>query len=79
METNAKGTTGFIIRLMDGQHMFRVYNHSNVDEPFVDYKIAHHDVMVTINDCDAVFYRDGSGNDVLDYSKETLHGKSSDT
>ena len=25
-------------------------------------------------DADAVFRRDGYGNDVLDYSKETLHG-----
>ena len=79
METNAKGTTGYIIKLMDGRHMFRVYDHSNIDEPFVDYVIAHHDLEVTITDADAVFLRDGYGNGVLDYSKETLRGKSSDT
>ena len=74
MDNNAKGTKGFIIKLMEGRHVFRVYDHSNVAEPFVDYEIAHHDLEVTITGEDAVFRRDGYGNDVIDYPKETLNG-----
>ena len=47
----AQGTSGFLIRVFDTV-VFREYFG---DGSFRDYDILHHDLAVTITDCDAVF------------------------
>lgn len=57
---SAQNTTGFLIRVGD-TIMFRVYS---PDHSFRDYNILHHDLEVTIVDCDAEF---DDLNETLDY------------
>lgn len=61
---NMKGVKGTLIATING-FSFRVYD-DNGD--FNDYKIAHYDLEVTIEDSDCFLY----DNKTLDYSKETL-------
>jgi len=65
---SANGVTGHLIPLFTGQVVFRVYddNHN-----FVDYDLQHSDLIVTITDEDAFFYRD-EYTDVLDHAPNTL-------
>jgi hypothetical protein len=56
----AQNTRGFLIRTLNSL-VFRVYNS---DHTFTDYDILHHDLEVTINSADAMFYKD---NSTLDY------------
>ena len=58
----AKGTKGFIIRVLDS-HVFRVYDK---DFNFVDYDITHHDLEVMIIGDDASLYSSEFG-DYIDY------------
>lgn len=67
--TKGNGVEGIIIYSM-GEHYFRVYDH-NKEAPFVDYKIFHSDLCVTINDEDAFFY-ETEGKHYLDHSPATL-------
>ena len=64
----AKGVRGCIIDSFDGSYYFRVYN---PDHTFVDYQLRHHDLMVIIDDDDAVLY-DDENSTLLDYSPQTL-------
>jgi hypothetical protein len=64
----AKNLSGILIRGVDGEMIFRVYNN---DETFLDYSIAHSDLEVRIISDDATLYHSGS-NYVLDYSPEVL-------
>lgn len=57
----AKGTKGILI----SENTFRVYCDKRCC--FTDYKIAHNDLSVTIDDEDAYFY-----GETLDHSPETL-------
>jgi len=50
---SAKGTKGILIKNLNGSFSFRVYNDDKSD--FTDYKIAHHDLEIEIQDDDAVF------------------------
>lgn len=66
----AEGTTGFICKsAVDGKPFFRVYES---DGTFVDYKLVHDDLEVTITkEAQASFYR-RVDDDVLDHSPEVL-------
>lgn len=64
MNKPATGTKGFLIRVLD-DFVFRVYNQ---DKTFVDYDIAHSDMMIEIVDADAWFYNEK----VIDHSPLTL-------
>ena len=55
----AKGTIGFIMRGLDGEHFFRVYDK---DHNFVDYDILHHDLQVVIIEDDATFFETDKGH-----------------
>lgn len=59
----AKGTKGYIIRVLD-TYMFRVYD---ANHNFIDYDILHHDLEVEIVDTDAVLYSSEYG-DYLDHA-----------
>ena len=66
----AGGITGVICRnAIDGKPFFRVYEE---DYTFVDYRLGHDDLEVTItHDTQASFYR-SENDDVLDHSPEVL-------
>ena len=66
----AGGTTGFICRdAIDGKPFFRVYEENHT---FVDYRLGHDDLEVTIShETQASFYR-SQNDDVLDHSPEVL-------
>ena len=49
---------------------FRIYNYKN--DSFKDYRIAHDDLQIEINDEDAYVYHDKKGELVIDYSPKTL-------
>lgn len=66
--TKATGVEGCLIRGIDGEYYFRVYD---ADHNFVDYDLAHTDLSITITDQDAYFYRE-PGHDVLDHAPATL-------
>ena len=63
----AKGTKGFIIRTFDDPKdwFLRVYNE---DHSFIDYRIEHCDLEITIDSEDAVLYELENGEHILDYS-----------
>jgi hypothetical protein len=65
---SANGISGHLLRLGNGDVVFRVYDQ---DHNFVDYDLAHSDLVVTIHDADAFFYRD-EYRDVLDHAPATL-------
>lgn len=64
MNRPAIGTKGVLIRDLD-DFIFRVYNQ---DETFIDYDIAHSDMMIEIVDTDAWFYDEK----FIDHSPKTL-------
>jgi hypothetical protein len=66
----AGGTTGFICRnAIDGKPFFRVYE---ADGIFIDYRLGHDDLEVTItHETQASFYR-SENVDLLDHSPEVL-------
>lgn len=67
--SDALGVKGFIIRGVDGEMYFRVYNeHRN----FVDYEITNHDFEVVIIDKDAALLTNQAGN-FLDYTPESMN------
>lgn len=53
--TKATGVEGCLIRGINGEYYFRVYD---ADHNFVDYDLAHSDLSITITDPDAYFYSD---------------------
>jgi hypothetical protein len=58
MMTTAKSATGVegcLIRGVDGEYYFRVYD---AEHNFVDYDVMHSDLSITITDPDAFFYND---------------------
>lgn len=65
----AKGVTGHLLDEFNGNYCFRVYG---PDHSFVDYKVMHSDMVVTIEDDDAAFYTDELGVTTLDHAPETL-------
>ena len=67
---SATGVEGHLIYIHGtNKYMFRVYSGIGV---FKDYDIWHSDLMVTIVDKDAVFYKHKGGKMILDHSPETL-------
>ena len=66
--TKATGVEGCLIRGINGEYYFRVYD---ADHNFVDYDLAHSDLSITITDSDAYFYRK-DGVDILDHAPVTL-------
>ena len=74
--TSAAGVKGVLCRAFGGGYFFRVYND---DHSFIDYKIAHDDLSVTIAaDELASFYVDGE-HAVLDHSPNVLGLKKIDS
>ncbi len=65
----AKGVTGHLLDEFNGNYSFRVYG---PDHSFVDYKVMHSDMVVTIEDDDTAFYTDELGVTTLDHAPETL-------
>jgi hypothetical protein len=63
----AKGTKGYLLQTLDG-YVFRVYSNNE----FIDYKINHPDLLITINDEDAVLYTNDYGENYIDQMPETL-------
>ena len=66
---SANGLTGILIR-SGGDYYFRVTDKTTVDG-FVDYRLDHNDVTVTIKDEDAFIYESDSCPR-LDHSPATL-------
>ena len=52
---SATGAEGCLIRGIDGEYYFRVYD---ADHNFVDYDLMHSDLSITVTDPDAFFYND---------------------
>ena len=69
-EKPAIGERGCLIRTIDGQMLFRVYDH---EHNFVDYEITNHDCEVVIIDPSAALIRCDAG-DFLDYTEEVMSG-----
>jgi hypothetical protein len=67
-EKLAIGTKGFLIRSIDDNVWFRVYDDKH---DFVDYEITNHDCEVVIIDPHAAFIRTESG-DFLDYTTDSM-------
>lgn len=70
MERDVKpaiGTRGFLV-WNGNRFVFRVYDHSQKPQTFVDYDISHGDLEVMILARDAAFY----DNQMLDYDPATL-------
>ena len=67
-ETLAIGQKGFLIRGIEDQIWFRVYDEKH---DFVDYDITNHDCEVVIIDPHAAFIRTEAG-DFLDYTTESM-------
>lgn len=65
---SANGVSGILLRGVNGTYLFRVYS---PDGEFIDYKVCHADLSVTINDADAFFYCAGH-NAKIDHSPATL-------
>jgi hypothetical protein len=66
--TSANGSNGILIRSLDKQYYFRVYQN---DGEFVDYELRHFDLGVIIQERDAAFYTIGEHH-ILDHAPETL-------
>lgn len=66
---SAMGKRGILISDMDGKFCFRIYDD---EHNFVDYRIAHSDLVVTIQDDDAYLYEGSDGSTWLDYGLRTL-------
>jgi len=65
----AKGIEGHLIYTAMGDFMFRVYSSDN---SFVDYKILHSDLLMTVIDDDSVLCEAKDGTPVLDHHPNTL-------
>ena len=52
---SATGVEGCLIRGVDGEYYFRVYD---ADHNFQDYDLMHSDLSITVTDPDAFFYND---------------------
>ncbi len=52
---SATGVEGCLIRGIDGEYYFRVYD---ADHNFQDYDLMHSDLSITVTDPDAFFYND---------------------
>ena len=65
---SATGVEGCLIRGIDGEYYFRVYD---ADHNFVDYDLMHSDLSITVTDPDAFFYND-EFTARLDHSPATL-------
>jgi len=65
---SATGVEGCLIRGIDGEYYFRVYD---ANHDFVDYDLMHSDLSIRITDPDAFFYSE-DGRDSLDHSPATL-------
>lgn len=63
-----KNVRGFLLRSFTGNSIFRVYDENH---NFIDYHILHHDLEVTINSDDALFYEDGDKR-FIDYTPAVL-------
>jgi hypothetical protein len=70
-EALAIGQRGFLIRGLDNEIWFRVYNEKSEGEAFVDYEITNYDCEVVIIDPHAAFIRNSAG-DFLDYTTESM-------
>lgn len=69
-EKPAAGVTGILIKDINGQFRFRIYDENH---NFIDYEIRHYDLKVTIDPNElATFYEFDNGDAVLDYSWEVL-------
>ena len=67
MTQSAMNLEGILIRDIDGNYYFRVYEGGE----FTDYKICHHDLKIKVLDDDAVIYKNNDEN-YIDYSPHTL-------
>jgi len=67
-EERAIGQRGFLIRGIDDELWFRVYDN---DKNFIDYEITHHDCEVVIIDPSAALIRNDAG-EFLDYTAESM-------
>lgn len=64
----ANGATGYLIWCGGERYVFRIYDKNH---DFVDYDIRHCDMKIQIQESDAYFYEDATGN-TIDHSPETL-------
>lgn len=67
---SADGQEGYLLRDARGW-CFRIYTSEDKAE-FIDYRLAHMDLHIEINDESAYFYSDSEGNRWLDYSPRIL-------
>lgn len=67
-EKKAKGKKGVLIRQLDGEIVFRIYNK---DKSFKDYEIWHNDLEVEITDDMASFW-ENKKHFILDHDSKTL-------
>ncbi len=79
-ETSAQNVKGFILRGMDGELFFRIYDEKDRSK-YKDYKIDHYDLEVQIIDNYSSFYeydekkKEKEGFDgCLDYPSRILKG-----
>lgn len=68
----AKGTTGYLVRDLDGNCRFRVYATSGNYTDYLIQYIQRGDLRITIADKDAYLYNTEFGDVHIDCSKETL-------
>ena len=67
--TPANGVTGVLLRLLDGSLGFRVYDEKH---DFVDYRLRHDDLEVTISQRELASFYVNHEHTVLDHSQEVL-------
>ena len=67
-EKPAIGQRGMLIRGLDNQLWFRVYDHQH---EFVDYDITHYDCEIVIIDPSAALVHTPHG-DFLDYTRDSM-------
>lgn len=63
---SAKGSKGLLLRIMDGTFIFRVYSKDH--NTFKDYSIRCEDMLIRIEDDDAMFI----GNTYIDYTPPAI-------
>ena len=68
-EVRAIGTRGFLIRGINNELWFRVYDEKH---DFVDYEITNYDCEVVIIDPHAAFIQTEKGQHYLDYTTESM-------
>lgn len=67
---NAAGVSGILIRSGDG-FLFRVYDQTDGSK-FVDYKIRHDDLAVTISTDEMAAFYTTENHEILDHSPDVL-------